>query len=176
MENKSDTPEKESNWVRIIVYSGLGVCALWAISLIVAWVVSSSWTERGAIGDTFGAINALFSGLAFAGVIVALFMQRAELELQRKELEETREVLKQTAATQEKAARISAAATVLAEVERQRVAQSDREAYAKWLSRKTALLLLIKLAVPEIEQALAFGDIKADELLQKLHSKPKPPS
>ena len=37
-------------------------------------------------GDMFGVANALFSGLAFLGVIVAILLQRKELELQRKEL------------------------------------------------------------------------------------------
>jgi hypothetical protein len=42
----------------------------------------------------FGSVNALFSGLAFAGVIYAIFLQRRELFLQRQELEQTREELK----------------------------------------------------------------------------------
>ncbi len=41
-------------------------------------------------GDTAGWINGVFSALAFAGVIYAIFMQREELELQREELRETR--------------------------------------------------------------------------------------
>ena len=42
----------------------------------------------------FGAVNALFSGLAFAGILIALYMQKHELELQREELSATREELK----------------------------------------------------------------------------------
>lgn len=34
---------------------------------------------RGASGDQFGAVNALFSGLAFAGVVLALVLQRRDL-------------------------------------------------------------------------------------------------
>lgn len=45
---------------------------------------------RGAFGDKFGAINALFSGLAFAGIIFTILLQRRDLSLQRQELEETR--------------------------------------------------------------------------------------
>lgn len=37
-------------------------------------------------GDSFGAVNALISAFAFAGVIVAIFIQRNELRLQRKDL------------------------------------------------------------------------------------------
>lgn len=40
----------------------------------------------------FGGITALFSGLAFAGLVTTMVMQRQELELQRKELAQTREV------------------------------------------------------------------------------------
>jgi len=60
----------------------------------VIWWVSWWWidanfekeSERGLFGDKFGAVNALFSGLAFAGVIYAIVLQRQELELQREEL------------------------------------------------------------------------------------------
>ena len=57
----------------------------------------SHLTARGTFGDMFGAVNALFSGLAFAGLIIAIYMQRKELEYQREELELTRkEFQKQT--------------------------------------------------------------------------------
>lgn len=41
-------------------------------------------------GDTAGLVNGLFSALAFAGVIYAIFLQKHELELQRQELSDTR--------------------------------------------------------------------------------------
>lgn len=56
----------------------------------------SHWEERGQFGDMFGAVNALFSGFAFAGIIVTILLQREELTLQRQELELTREELKLT--------------------------------------------------------------------------------
>lgn len=40
----------------------------------------------------FGAVNALFSGLAFACIFYSLLQQREDLRLQRDELEETREI------------------------------------------------------------------------------------
>lgn len=45
--------------------------------------------DRGTAGDQFGGVTALFSGLAFAGLIITLYIQRKELELQRKELRES---------------------------------------------------------------------------------------
>jgi hypothetical protein len=43
----------------------------------------ANWPDRGNFGSMFGAANALFSGLALAGVINALYLQRTELRLQR---------------------------------------------------------------------------------------------
>lgn len=56
----------------------------------------SVWTaeERGQFGDMFGASNALFSGLAFIGLIYAILLQRSELALQRIELKLTRKEMK----------------------------------------------------------------------------------
>ena len=50
----------------------------------------------------FGAVNSLFSGLAFAGVIFTIYLQKTELSLQRKELELTRVQLARSANAQEK--------------------------------------------------------------------------
>jgi hypothetical protein len=38
----------------------------------------------------FGSVNALFSGLALAGIILTILLQRKELKLQREELKDTR--------------------------------------------------------------------------------------
>ncbi len=49
------------------------------------------WDVKGQFGDTFGALNALFSGLAFAGVIYTILLQRKELKLTREELKKAAE-------------------------------------------------------------------------------------
>jgi hypothetical protein len=56
---------------------------LWLSAPFVALYVFQSWAERGQFGDLFGSVNALFSGLAFAGLIYAILLQRQELSLQR---------------------------------------------------------------------------------------------
>ena len=83
----SKDPEQASPfnpWVIVMVV--LFVCGLWAFSgyMLSFWL--PHLPDRGQFGDAFGAINALFSGLALAGVVIALLMQRAELRLQREEL------------------------------------------------------------------------------------------
>jgi hypothetical protein len=66
-----------------------GVVTLWCLSwyLITTYV---NTTEQGQFGDMFGAVNALFSGLAFAGIIITILLQKEELTLQRQELKDTR--------------------------------------------------------------------------------------
>lgn len=44
-----------------------------------------AWGQRGTVGDTFGAINALFAGAGFAGAIFVILLQRADLKRQQKE-------------------------------------------------------------------------------------------
>ncbi|EMI7999014.1 hypothetical protein ACRZTM_003334 [Acinetobacter baumannii] len=45
----------------------------------------------GTYGDSYGSLNTLFSGLAFAALFISLLLQRRELEAQRKEIAATRE-------------------------------------------------------------------------------------
>lgn len=78
-------------WHYLLIF--LGICFL------MFWVWSYTHSITGTIhpelqgiddyakfGDSYGAINALFSGFAFAGVLIALIMQMNELSLQREEL------------------------------------------------------------------------------------------
>ncbi|TXT38999.1 MAG: hypothetical protein FD138_205 [Planctomycetota bacterium] len=62
--------------------------------LVVAAIAIPRWytapKTAAEFGDMFGAPNALFSGLAFLGVIVAILLQREELELQREEIRQNR--------------------------------------------------------------------------------------
>ncbi|WP_166820502.1 hypothetical protein [Thalassoroseus pseudoceratinae] len=68
---------------------------------IVPWLVKSPPNNAGTFGDSFGFVNAILSGLAFAGVIVTMLMQKHELELQRFELRESREQYERSATAQE---------------------------------------------------------------------------
>lgn len=89
MENKNKTT------IKLISLSFIIVGGLWVSSwyLIISNDVLNSWSNRGTFGDMFGAINSLFSGLAFALLIVALYLQKEELEETRKELKGQKEQL-----------------------------------------------------------------------------------
>ena len=83
----------ETKKVKIIAqYAVISVIVVWALTFFLLFLPESE--KRGQFGDMFGAVNALFSGLAFAGLIITLILQMKELGLQRDELEETRKELK----------------------------------------------------------------------------------
>ncbi|WP_111684514.1 hypothetical protein [Winogradskyella tangerina] len=74
---------------RNIILGILLIILLWAISGILIYLNFDN-ESRGTLGDMFGAINALFSGLALFGIIISILIQQKELNYQRQELEETR--------------------------------------------------------------------------------------
>src|SRR6266571_2806635 len=75
--------------LRFIIIAACVIIVVWAIGGAVVYVTQPA-ADRAAFGEMFGAVNALFSGLAFAGVICAILLQREDLSLQRTELQLTR--------------------------------------------------------------------------------------
>lgn len=101
--------------------SKLWILILAVVFVIIAWygsywIIEKNYNEysvKGQVGDMFGAINSLFSGLAFAGLIYTIYLQRVQLELQRKELEETRDELRKTANAQSESTTIQGLNTLI---------------------------------------------------------------
>ncbi len=85
--SKSKSSEKKDTPIGLYIIGAiLFVLILWFLNRII--LINNP--ERGTFGDMFGAINSLFAGLAFAGIIITVLLQRNELILQRQELELTR--------------------------------------------------------------------------------------
>ena len=93
--------EKHSTSTGILLF--IGVILVYSVGIFALCALWADWEIRAQAGDMTGAINTLFSGLAFVGVIYAIVLQKEELRLQRKELIWTREELQRTADAQEKA-------------------------------------------------------------------------
>lgn len=95
MKEENTHREKSKRKVTIKkLYFFVGIIILiWITSWVGVNCLYSSTDERGTFGDQFGAVNALFSGLAFAGLIYTILLQHEELSLQRQELEDTRKEL-----------------------------------------------------------------------------------
>jgi hypothetical protein len=95
--------KNKTDWQIIIIASiafGL-VVVLWFLTWLCIEPIKDP-VMRGTIGDMFNANNSLFSGLAFAGIIVTIILQKRELKLQREELMLTRKELARTAEAQER--------------------------------------------------------------------------
>jgi len=87
---------KNNNWV--FWFIGLGSILFMSFILWQNYLYATSLGKdyQGLFGDMFGASNALFTGLSFVGVIIAILLQRQELKLQRNELELTRNEMELT--------------------------------------------------------------------------------
>lgn len=70
---------------------GVGMVAIFAPA-----ADSATWSLWGAVGESFGALNAIFSGLALAALVVTFWLQFKELRSQRMELSLQRESLIQS--------------------------------------------------------------------------------
>ncbi|AGH97626.1 putative phage abortive infection protein [Micavibrio aeruginosavorus] len=92
-----DSKQSQLDFARrlgVFAWICVAIIFLWSLSWMLIDVSIVSDELRGQFGDKFGAINSLFSGLAFATLIYALFLQMEELRLQRKELELTRDEMR----------------------------------------------------------------------------------
>lgn len=113
MTNSGDSKRQTT----IFVLAVLGVIFVQVSIATAVYFLLPGWPERGQFGDVFGAANALFSGLAFAGLIYTIHLQRLDLGLQRTELELTRQELKRSADAQREQAEAARKSTRLAAAE-----------------------------------------------------------
>jgi hypothetical protein len=95
-------PKENNTLIRWSLLGAAIIFGFWIISAIVILQFLPNPNDHGTFGDLFGAINALFSGWAFLGVIVAIVLQKQELTEQREELRISREAQQEQAAALEK--------------------------------------------------------------------------
>ena len=101
--NQDDLKDEIAPNPRYAWIFGVIVCLdIWIVGAVLThlWAgtffseVNPNDNRKALFGDSFGAVNALISAFAFAGLIVAFIIQRYELRLQWKELKNTREELR----------------------------------------------------------------------------------
>jgi preprotein translocase subunit SecY len=98
--NKDELKINKKILIFISIISIVFVVGLWILNYIL--LKDECNENKAAFGNMFGLINALFSGFAFAGIIITILLQSSELSLQRLYLKDTREGLKRAAEAQEK--------------------------------------------------------------------------
>lgn len=139
----------------------IAIIAIVLIQCIYGLFIYSSfgtWDERGTFGDMFGAVNALFSGLAFAGIVFTIIIQLLSIDIQKKELEKTVDaqrkselILKRQLETSEFSTRFSAEVYLLDYYDRKilELTKSNQDEKAKQkkndlINRKSEIEDLIK--------------------------------
>ena len=100
-QKKTDKKKNKSELNKFLFYTFV-IIIIWTISFLALNITYSSLDDKTRFGDIFGAINTLFSGLAFAGIIFTIQLQRKDLKLQREDLKMTRMELQRSASAQEK--------------------------------------------------------------------------
>lgn len=86
-----DKNRKKNSWgCNLLISSLVVLCILIGYALLIIKYIDD-WEHRGLFGDLFGAVNALFSGLAFAGLIITIRQQHKDLDYQRQAIEQTNE-------------------------------------------------------------------------------------
>ncbi|NVK41434.1 MAG: putative phage abortive infection protein [Oceanospirillaceae bacterium] len=83
--------EENSKDKKIMIIGAATVVVIIGSWVLTYFLLKNDLHNRGTFGDMFGSINALFSGLALAGIIFTILLQRMELGYQRNELRETRQ-------------------------------------------------------------------------------------
>ena len=106
-----DSPPRKKHFWLFCVIGAVVVFVLWLVSALIIHSIWPESSDHGPFGDMFGAINALFSGWAFLGVIVAIILQKKELEEQRKEIRESRIAQQESAGALADQAKLSAIRT-----------------------------------------------------------------
>lgn len=82
----AEAPPDRVTW-SLFLKATLLVTGIWAVSALVLYLFVEDYSKSGTFGDSFGVLNTLFSGLAFAGIIVSIKMQNDDMHEQRKELQ-----------------------------------------------------------------------------------------
>jgi hypothetical protein len=85
LENTAPSLGPKDWWPVLVV---VVLYAAFFCAVILRWwpFTGMSWQNRGEMGDSFNVLSALFNGLAFAGLIITIFIQSRELRLQRHQL------------------------------------------------------------------------------------------
>src|SRR5687768_12490162 len=92
-DNTNDRQRPNSNTISpapIFLACAIIVIIIWSLSWVLITKNIEQPERQGVFGDMFGAVNSLFSGLAFAGLLVTLYFQRYDLALQQEQIKDAR--------------------------------------------------------------------------------------
>jgi uncharacterized membrane protein YciS (DUF1049 family) len=80
--------------MKLLIFLIIAVLSIWTAAPFLVSMVYSELSARGQFGDLYGSVNALFSGLAFAGLFYTIYLQTKQIRLQQSELKIQRQELR----------------------------------------------------------------------------------
>lgn len=94
--SKHDKSSNLQDWGIFYCLAIIVIACVFLFPYLFDWILGDSVIieQKAQIGDQYGALNALFTGVAFAGLITTIILQRKDLQLQRTDLQLQREELK----------------------------------------------------------------------------------
>tara|TARA_B100000780_G_C21042283_1_gene418270 strand:+ start:267 stop:1106 length:840 start_codon:yes stop_codon:yes gene_type:complete len=99
-EGEDNTKEKGSSCFKspLFIFGGITVLffvyGVWVFDVFPRFVTFQQWSDKGTFGDSWEMLTALFSALAFGGLLITIFQQQANLKLTRDEICDTRDEMK----------------------------------------------------------------------------------
>lgn len=134
---------------------------------------TSTLKDLGVFGDSFGVLNTLFTGLAFAALIINNLQQREEIRIQQDDLLESRKQFQRTADAQERTARLTAFSELLREYNDKITVLKEKvlEEESNRLSNKTTsndISEMVKQLVPTETEILLKSQLA--DLISKRHT------
>jgi uncharacterized membrane protein YciS (DUF1049 family) len=159
----------------------LCVTSLWIATPFLLYVFIPSLERQGQFGDSYGFLNTLFSGLAFAGLICALTYQKHELRLQRQELKRATDQYERSALALESAQKEAVKArSVTVFLEIMSIMQDLRpewhqvyalpDDYRTWTSSDRELADKVSAALQRVAYLTFSGFIDPDYVIEGWHA------
>lgn len=112
MEDNSTNLELEKSkyhLTKLIIWVSITVLIFLILSSI---IISNYDFKLNEVGDSFGILNTLFSGLTFVGVIYTIILQRVELQRQQKQIDDVKTDSKKQLNTIIKTAKLNALCSI----------------------------------------------------------------
>lgn len=126
-----------------------------------SWAKVNNPNMAALYGDAHGGVNALFSGLAFAGVILTILLQSHELRLQRKEIDESQ-------ATWKEQAGLMLFATVIEILGKQKDSRDSRKGHERIVADKSFDFMSLALLRRAYDLIPTMGIPETDVVIHRL--------
>ncbi|WP_338706512.1 hypothetical protein [Paenibacillus amylolyticus] len=143
------------------------IISMWAASwYYIPLIYSNEELEAGTFGDMFGAVNALFSGLAFAGLIYTIAVQRQELRAQSKSIEmQTNEMNLQVKAIQMQTEELSLQRDAIQMQTEELKMQREETARSADQLEKQQRLLNLQTAITTVNELIKIKNKRIDTFI-----------